>query len=184
MPSEARMLRRVRLGPLLVRGAKWRLPCMVSYLVFTCVERRNLNAAAAIAANTDPTSLHAVDAFDFLSVCIFALSQLARAGPTNLGLVFAGWCKRTWPKSPETIMAFRGRPDDVGLEPTAPHDEEDGTDRADGDGHVGVVGAGKKNTRLAPVFALLILLYLFVCPFFFLCCTLFGFVAAPRRPRC
>ena len=29
-------------------------------------------------------------------------------------------------------MAFRGRPDDVGLEPTAPRNEEEGTDHVDG----------------------------------------------------
>ena len=126
---------------------------------------------ATVAANADPALLHAVDAFDIPFVCIFALSQLARAGPTDLRLVFVSWCEQTWPKSLEVLVAFRGRPDDVGLELTVPCNEGEGTVLADGSRQVDVVSAAKTRARLA----------LSLCSLSYCTCShaYFSFPAAP-----
>ena len=83
MPSKARMLRRVRpgLGPLLHEGSHGGCFAWSSYLIFICIEHHSLDASGAVAANADPASLRADDAFDFPFVRIFHCHSLHEQDP-------------------------------------------------------------------------------------------------------
>jgi hypothetical protein len=94
--------------------------------LLVCVHRHNLNAAAAIAANTVLHSLHVL-------VLAAFTQQLARAGLTVFRLVFAGWCELTRTKSSHTIVTLQG-PE---FRASAPHNVQR-ADRADEDGQADV----------------------------------------------